>query len=90
LSGAYTRPDREIPPEYQGPDARERLIVLQKIAAETGATPNQVIYAWMLQNEPAVIPLLAASTPAQMEENLGALNVQLSPDQISRLNDAGA
>ncbi len=89
LSGAYTRDDREIPPQYQGPDSQERLLVLRKIAAEAGATPNQVIFAWMLQSEPAVIPLVAASTPSQMQENLDARNLTLSPDQISRLNAAG-
>ncbi len=89
LSGAYTRDDREIPPQYQGPDSQERLLILRKIAAEAGATPNQVIFAWMLQSEPAVIPLVAASTPSQMQENLDARNLTLSPDQISRLNAAG-
>jgi aryl-alcohol dehydrogenase-like predicted oxidoreductase len=42
----------------------------------------------MLQSDPPVIPLVAASTVEQMRENLGALEIELSPDQMARLNDA--
>jgi aryl-alcohol dehydrogenase-like predicted oxidoreductase len=66
------------------------LAVLQAVASETGATLNQVILAWMLQIDPVVIPLVAAGTTDQMAENLGALTLDLSPDQIDRLNTAAA
>ena len=52
------------------------------------ATPNQVIFAWMLQSDPPVIPLMAASTDEQMEENLAALDLKLSDAQMTRLNTA--
>jgi len=37
-----------------------------------------------------VIPLVAASTTEQLQENLAALDITLSPDQVARLNDASA
>ena len=89
LAGAYTRDDRPLPHEYRSGDNDARLQALRAVAAETGATPNQVILAWMLHSEPAVIPVMAASTEDQMHENLGALDVKLSAEQMQRLNAAG-
>jgi len=89
LGGAYTRPDRSFPPQYQGADSEARLAVLRAVAREVGATANQVVLAWMAQHDPPVIPLVAASTPEQLRENLDALALTLSPDQLARLNEAG-
>jgi len=86
LGGAYTRPDRPIPPEYAGPDADVRLAALRAVAAEHGVSANQVVLAWMLQSDPPVLPLIAASTSEQLEENLGALDLTLSADEMARLN----
>jgi aryl-alcohol dehydrogenase-like predicted oxidoreductase len=96
LGGAYTRTDRSFPAQYQGPDSDARLAVLNIIAREVGATPNQVVLAWIarmgtsVQSAPAVIPLVAASTTKQLQENLAALELTLSPDQVARLHDATA
>lgn len=89
LSGAYTRPDRSLPEQYQGADSDVRLAALKEVAGETGATPNQVILAWMMQGNPSILPLIAASTPQQLQENLDALQVKLSPTQLARLTSAG-
>ena len=90
LSGAYTRPERPIDAGYAGPDTDVRLATLQAIAAECGATANQVILAWMMQGQPSVLPLVAASTKAQLQENIDALQVQLSVEQMERLTNARA
>ncbi|HQY90711.1 aldo/keto reductase [Caldilinea sp.] len=90
LSGAYTRLDRLVPEQYLGPDANARLAVLREVAAAHGVTPNQVILAWLVQQQPPIIPVMAASTDAQMAENLAALNLQLTSAEIERLNAAGA
>jgi aryl-alcohol dehydrogenase-like predicted oxidoreductase len=90
LNGAYTRDDRSLPDQYLGPDADARLAALHAVAAEVGATANQVVYAWMMQSDPPVIPLMAASTDEQMTENLGALDITLSAEQIERLSEASA
>jgi aryl-alcohol dehydrogenase-like predicted oxidoreductase len=89
LQGAYTRPDRPIPAQYAGSDASERLQVLKDVSTELGATPNQVIIAWMLRSEPPTVPIVAASRPEQLAENIAALRVELSADQIRRLDTAG-
>jgi aryl-alcohol dehydrogenase-like predicted oxidoreductase len=88
LGGAYTRPDREFSAQYIGPDTDNRLAVLRNVANELNVTRNQVVLAWMLAT--GVLPLIAASTPGQMQENLDVLNIRLSDEQIARLNVAGA
>lgn len=89
LQGAYTRQDRPLPMQYAGPDADARLEVLRAVAEEAGATVNQVVIAWMLQSDPPVLPIIAGSQPKQISENMGALNLRLSEDQIRRLDTAG-
>ncbi|HBX68220.1 MAG TPA: aldo/keto reductase [Chloroflexi bacterium] len=89
LSGAYTRPDRGFSEQYLGADTDNRLAVLKSVAAETSTSANQVILAWMLQSDPPVLPLIAASTTEQMQENLDALKVKLTPEQMQRLESAG-
>ncbi|MBK8046303.1 MAG: aldo/keto reductase [Anaerolineales bacterium] len=89
LSGAYTRLDRPVPAEYAGPDADARLFALSEVAAAHGVTANQVILAWLVQQQPAILPVMAASTDQQMQENLDALNLVLTPDELQRLETAG-
>jgi aryl-alcohol dehydrogenase-like predicted oxidoreductase len=89
LAGAYTRPDRAIPDQHAFEDTTKRLDVLRAVADETGATVNQVILRWMLQSSPVILPLIAASNEAQLQDNLGALNLQLSDEQMERLDTAG-
>lgn len=89
LQGAYTREDRPVPAQYAGADADARLGVLRDVAGEIGATLNQVVIAWMLQSDPPVLPIIAGSQPGQLAENVGALKVSLSEDQIRRLDVAG-
>ena len=89
LSGAYTRDDRPISDQYQGPDTNNRINVLVSVAKDVNAAPNQVILAWMHQSDPLVIPLIAASTSEQLRDNLDALTIQLSPDHMTKLNEAG-
>jgi len=85
LGGAYTRDDRPLPDGYASPEADARLAVLREVAEETGATPNQVVLAWLLRGTPPVIPLIGASSVEQLDENLAALDVELSAEQSERL-----
>jgi aryl-alcohol dehydrogenase-like predicted oxidoreductase len=62
---------------------------LRDVGKESGATLNQVVIAWMRQSDPPVLPIIAGSAPGQVAENIGALNVALSEDQIRRLDTAG-
>jgi aryl-alcohol dehydrogenase-like predicted oxidoreductase len=89
LQGAYTREDRPVPAQYAGPEADERLGVLEEVVKETGATMNQVIIAWMLGGDPPVLPIIAGSRPEQIEETLMAVGLTLSDEQFDRLTTAG-
>ena len=89
LQGAYTRSDRPVPAQFAGPEADDRMAALQSVAAEVGATLNQVIIAWMRQSDPPVLPIIAGSRKEQVQENIGALAVTLSAEQMERLTRAG-
>jgi len=86
LGGAYVRPDRPIPPQYHGPDTEARLRALRELASKKGITVNQLVLAWMIHSTPPVIPLVAGSTLAQMEENYKALEVKLCGEEVEWLN----
>jgi aryl-alcohol dehydrogenase-like predicted oxidoreductase len=88
LSGAYTTSDRPLPEPYLGTDTDARLAALDRVARTTGATRNQVVLAWLMAGTPPAIPLIAASNEAQLGENLGALGVELTDEQITTLNTA--
>jgi aryl-alcohol dehydrogenase-like predicted oxidoreductase len=89
LQGAYTRSDRQLPAQFAGPDSDDRLDALRAVAGEVGQTPNQVIIAWMRQSKPSVLPIIAGSRPEQLAENIAALDLILSDDQMHRLTTAG-
>lgn len=74
-AGAYTRSDRNLNAKLTSDDNDKRLTALRTVAEQTDATPNQVILRWMLQSSPAVLPLIAASDEAQLQENIGALSI---------------
>ncbi|MFC0543109.1 aldo/keto reductase [Kutzneria chonburiensis] len=89
LSGAYTRSDRPLPEQYDHPDSHRRLAVLADVAKELGATPNQVVLAWLLRSDPPVLPVLGVSSVAQLDECLGALDLDLDDELRHRLDTAG-
>jgi aryl-alcohol dehydrogenase-like predicted oxidoreductase len=88
LGGAYGRTDKPLSKVYVGPDSDARLRALRQVAQEIGATPNQVILAWMMHSTPCVLPVFAASNPEQMTENLNALHLTLNTEQMERLDSA--
>ena len=76
---------------YAGPDADARLATLDAVAAEAGATGNQVVLAWLVaQESPRVFPIIGARTFDQYLECVEALDVELTAEQVERLGDAGA
>ena len=64
--------------------------VVKDIAAEIGATPSRVALAWTLLNPAVASPIVGARTLAQLDDNLGALQVELDPGQQARLDEASA
>jgi aryl-alcohol dehydrogenase-like predicted oxidoreductase len=89
LRGAYTRSERELPQQFAGPDSDDRLRALKAVATEVGCSPNQVLIAWMRQSKPAVLPIIAGSRLEQLGENIAALELSLSDDQMHHLTTAG-
>lgn len=87
LKGAYVQPNRPFYSQYQSDDNQKRLSVLRNIANEFGVTVNQVILAWMLRNAPKILPVFSASTKEQMAENLNSLQINLSEEQFSLLQN---
>ncbi|WP_089106366.1 aldo/keto reductase [Streptomyces hyaluromycini] len=88
LKGAYTQPGKTLPADFGHPGTRARLAVLGEVARETGATLNQVVLAWLLGGPLPVVPLAGVSSVAQLEENLAAVDLELTPGQRARLDAA--
>jgi aryl-alcohol dehydrogenase-like predicted oxidoreductase len=88
LKGAYAHPDRPLLPGYDHPGTPPRLKALREVAQETGATLNQVVLAWQMGGELPVIPLVGVSSLAQLEENLAAVELELTGEQRALLDEA--
>ncbi|MFE6977738.1 aldo/keto reductase [Streptomyces sp. NPDC057682] len=88
LGGAYTRPDKPLPADYDHPGTPARLAVLHAVARETGATPEQVVLAWQLAHPLPVLPLVGASSVAQLAQSLAAVDLELTDEQRTRLDGA--
>ncbi len=58
---------------------------VEEVARSTGATPNQVIIAWLLSRSPAMLPIPGTLSLEHAKENLAALDLELSEQQIERL-----
>jgi aryl-alcohol dehydrogenase-like predicted oxidoreductase len=93
LQGLYDDPVKRhgrLMASYAGPDADARLAEVDKIAAETGARPTQVVLAWLLgRPAPRIIPLIGPRTLEQFETAVPSLDLTLSEDQLERLDAAG-
>jgi aryl-alcohol dehydrogenase-like predicted oxidoreductase len=61
-----------------------------EIAKEIGCTPAQLAVGWTLANPAVCSPVVGVRTPAQLEDNLAALSVDISPEQLARLNEVSA
>jgi aryl-alcohol dehydrogenase-like predicted oxidoreductase len=73
-------------------DARTEAVVRETVAVaeELGVPASQVAIAWLLQLPTRVMPIVGATTEQQLAANLGALDVQLAPEHLERLNAASA
>ncbi len=64
--------------------------VVREVAVELGHTPAQVGLAWTLRNPGVTAPIIGARTLAQLQDNLGALEVDFTAAQLARLDEASA
>jgi aryl-alcohol dehydrogenase-like predicted oxidoreductase len=77
-------------PRFMGDNfAKNRALVeqIETIAAEKRCTPAQLVLAWLLAQGPDVIPIPGTKQIPRLEENLGALDVDLSAADIDRISN---
>lgn len=82
---------RIIVPRFQPEniEANQVLIELIKnVAAEKNATSAQIALAWVLAQKPWIVPIPGTRKLERLEENLGAVDVELMPEELRDLNDA--
>src|ERR1700720_4368412 len=78
-------------PRFMGDNfAKNRGLVerLEVVAEEKGCTPAQLALAWLLAQGPDVVPIPGTKRITRLEENLGALEVRLTPAEIDRISAA--
>ena len=85
LGGAYANPGKRLSAAYSHPTAQARLAALLDVATELGVSANQVVLAWLLQEDRPVIPIPGASSVAQLEEILAATELKLDDEHLARL-----
>jgi len=92
LTGKYSRGNEPADGRAKaGAATRERNLEIAEsvvsIAEEIGCTPSQVAIAWVRQQDAQVIPLIGAQNLPQLTDNLGALDIRLTDDQLATLDE---
>jgi aryl-alcohol dehydrogenase-like predicted oxidoreductase len=78
-------------PRFQQENLTANLALVERIkqiAADKGATPAQIALAWLLAQGEAIVPIPGTTRIDRLEENLGALDVELSAADLSKIEDA--
>jgi len=71
--------------------ANQALVdMLGRFAQQTKATPAQIALAWLLAQKPWIVPIPGTTKLHRLEENLGAVDVELSADDLRELENAAA
>jgi aryl-alcohol dehydrogenase-like predicted oxidoreductase len=82
---------RSISPRF-APDARAANMavvdLVQRVAEQKGATPAQIALAWLLAQKPWIVPIPGTKQLSRLEENLGAVNVTLTPGDLRDIEAA--
>ena len=68
--------------------AERAVAALRTVAGQTGRSLAQVALAWLRYREQPIIPVLGARKLAQLQDNIASLELGLSPEQVSLLDDA--
>jgi aryl-alcohol dehydrogenase-like predicted oxidoreductase len=76
------------------PEARQAnqalVDLLGAVAAGKGATPAQVALAWLLAQRPWIVPIPGTRNPTRLAENVGAVDVELTADDLAEIDRAAA
>jgi aryl-alcohol dehydrogenase-like predicted oxidoreductase len=86
LSGSYVRADRPLEEAYDHLGTSRRLAALDEVSRELGVTRNEVVLAWLLGGDPAISPIVGASTVERLDEVLDAREVKLDASLRERLD----
>jgi aryl-alcohol dehydrogenase-like predicted oxidoreductase len=81
---------RRFSPRFQGENFQKNLELVrrvQAIAKEKGCTPAQLALAWVLAQGEDIVPIPGTKRRKYLEDNVGALNVQLTPQDLRRLDE---
>jgi aryl-alcohol dehydrogenase-like predicted oxidoreductase len=71
--------------------ANQALVdLLAKVAAQKGATPAQIALAWLLAQKPWIVPIPGTRKLARLEENIGAIAIELTGEDLRKIEDAAA
>jgi aryl-alcohol dehydrogenase-like predicted oxidoreductase len=84
---------RNVVPRFTPENRRANQGVVQLIgrfAEQKNATPAQIALAWLLAQRQWIVPIPGTTKLHRLEENLGAINVELSPDDLRQLEAAAA
>ena len=84
---------RNIVPRFskENRDANHALVdLVVEFANQKKATPAQIALGWLLAKKPWIVPIPGTTKLHRLEENLGAVNVQLSPDDLRQLEMTAA
>jgi aryl-alcohol dehydrogenase-like predicted oxidoreductase len=97
LTGAFQKPEAFAPgdirqhmPRFQGENFKRNLRLLdkiQEIATERKCTPAQLALAWLLAQGDDIVPIPGTKRRERLEENLSALDIVLTEDELTRIAD---
>jgi aryl-alcohol dehydrogenase-like predicted oxidoreductase len=82
---------RNVVPRFSAENrkANQNLVdVLGTIAAQKGVTKAQIALAWLLAQKPWIVPIPGTTKLHRLEENLGAVSVELTPDELRNIENA--
>ena len=84
---------RNISPRFT-PEARKAnqalVDLLGQVAEQKQATPAQIALAWLLAQKPWIVPIPGTTKLHRLEENIGAANIELSPDDLRDIEETAA
>jgi aryl-alcohol dehydrogenase-like predicted oxidoreductase len=81
---------RKTNPRFTGENFQRNLRIVDEVeavAAEAGATPAQIALAWLLAQGDDIAPIPSTKRVARVEENTAADRIELSAEQVERLNN---
>jgi aryl-alcohol dehydrogenase-like predicted oxidoreductase len=81
---------RRHSPRFQGENFQKNLDLVQRIqeiAASKGCTPAQLALAWVMAQGESLVPIPGTKRRKYLEENVGALDVELTPDDLRRIDE---